>query len=115
MNVDWVQATNGVAAGVAALIWARAIGSSIRISGAASGTFAAATFAVCFWYSTVNLALGFGLLDLGMQRTVPLFRYAFAPVVLLPALRHLSQRHIRRELLAPMPMKEGNTKGGHDT
>jgi hypothetical protein len=113
--MDPVQILNGVAAAVAAVIWARAIGPSIRISGVLSGTLAAATFAVCLWYALVNLALGFGLAELGMIRSVPLFRYAFVPLVLLPALRHLSQRHIRRELLAPMPMQEGNTKGGHDT
>ena len=112
--IDPIQVANGVAAAIAALIWAKAIGPSIRISGPVSAAFTAAAFAVCLWYSIVNLALGLGLADLGMERSVPLFRYAFVPLVLLPALRHLSQRHIRRELLAPATFHQGGDhEGGH--
>lgn len=95
---DWVQVGNGTAAAVAAAVWTLAILPSARISGWASGFLAAATAIVCTWYALANLLLGSGLLEAEQASTVPLFRWAFAPLVLLPALRHVAQRPVRREL-----------------
>ena len=106
--MDPIQIINGVAAAIAGAIWAKAVGHGMKISGPLTGALSAATAGVCLWYAAINLALGFGVADLGMERSVPLFRYAFVPLVLLPALRHCSQRRVRRELLATV---EGHSEG----
>jgi hypothetical protein len=50
------------------------------------------------------------------SEVTPLFRFAFAPAILLPAIRHIAQRHIRRELLTVVTIQQGGDQhGGHDT
>ena len=115
--MDGVQILNGVSAGIAAVIWFEAAIPRKPILGNQwAGALSAACCAFCLWYAGANLLLGFGIIDPPLASVVPLFRFAFAPLVLLPALRYLSQRHLRQVLRAPLPIirPEGGTEGTGD-
>ncbi len=102
MDFDFIQLLNGAAATVAALIWLTAIPDAIRLKIRFLGPITTVCFGASLWYGVINLLLGFGLLELELQATVPYFRLAFSLLVIAPALRMLVVQHLRRVIVKPL-------------
>ena len=86
--MDWAQLLNGVAALVA-------IGAA-HVAFVKLGTNSPAVIGIHFaqlllltWYATLNLSLALNLWDAGLAQLVPLFRYAFAPLLATYAARQI--------------------------
>jgi hypothetical protein len=110
----WHQIVNSVAATVAALIWFRAIGTTMRIAGRAAVVATCAVFGITAWYAALYLALGTGVLDLPLEKTVPLFRWAFPPFVLAAAVRYLAMRPTVHAITDSIDLAQKATKRGDD-
>ncbi len=87
--MDWLQVINGSAAlaAFAASMYAYSRlapgGPVARVAHLANGT-------LLLWYATINLTLGFGVWHADIKDLVPLFRWAFAPLLLTYVARQLS-------------------------
>lgn len=86
----WHQILNSVAAAVAAVIWFRAIGTTITIAGRAAIVATCGLFGITVWYAGLYFLLGTGILVLPLENTVPLFRWAFIPFILAAPVRYLT-------------------------
>ena len=87
--MDTVQMVNGLAAlaafGASVFAYLRfhdATSTPARIVHVANGT-------ILLWYASVNLALGTGLWGAAQSDLVPLFRWAFAPLLITYTARQL--------------------------
>lgn len=86
--VDWAQFLNGLAAVVAV---AAAQVAFIRLA-VKSRAYIAVHFVqvtLLIWYAAINLLLALDLLVIETLRLVPLFRWAFAPLLATYALRQM--------------------------
>lgn len=86
----WHQLVNSLAAAVAAVIWFRAIGTTMKIAGRPAIIATCAVFGITGWYAVLYFLLGTGILDLPLADTVPLFRWAFVPLILAAPVRYLT-------------------------
>jgi hypothetical protein len=86
--MDWAQLLNGIAA----LIAMGAAHVAFVKLGTNSPAVITAHFAqllLLTWYATLNLSLAFNLWDAELAQLVPLFRYAFAPLLITYAARQI--------------------------
>jgi len=90
--VNWFQLFNAVCGAAAAAIWFVAIGTTMRIAGKVAVASTCVAFAVSSWYAVIYFSLGTGLLDIPLLQAVPLFRYAFAFLILAGPFRYLALR-----------------------
>jgi hypothetical protein len=98
--MDWAQLANGTAALIALA------GSNIAFIRLGQRTLLGVTIhfvqvLLLVWYAVINLALGFGLWSPGVRQIIPLFRWAFAPLLLTYAARQFMVS--RRVTTGPVP------------